>query len=403
MVAGFMLHAATLRRVPVDQMLMEVLGSGTTAVPTEASEPRPGDFAKSLKRWLKEAPALGLSTGGPTGEAMVFLQASRQGSSVLDRVGVETRSGMQSEWESLAGAASNDALPRAVQRGAALLLAEGAGRQGETWGAGAAAACIDLAREGRLRLFGRPEPLNPGPPERAELRWRIDGHAAVLDVLLPPTTTHLVDAEPGLYVTEGGEIGLLEGVPVRVLAWAQQAPPVPAAEEASFRAKLADAGDFAKHLPILASFGTERASATRATPMIALKGQGSTARIELAFDYGGMQITEPGPVGDVRKFVDGRWVVATRDTALEKVCVARLKDAGLRQADFRRWTFTIPALFAQATTQQWLALQKGLVRDVEFEDWIVTIDEDFGFRPDVLARKGSAEAEQRVNRKTKAA
>lgn len=403
MVAGFMLHAAKLRGVPVDQMLMEVLGSGATATTAEQSQSRSPDFAKALVQWLKIAPDLGSPKEGPTVEAMLFLEASHQGSNVLDRVGVETRSGTQSDWQSLSSAAVNDTLPRAVQRGAALLLAEGAGRQGERWGAGAAAACIDLARQGRLRLFGSSECLKPGPPERAEVRWRIDGESAVLDVQLPPGTTHLVDAEPGLYVTESGEIGLLEGIPVRVLAWAQAAPPVPAEAEHSFRAKLAARGELAAYLPTLVGFATERASATRATPAVALKGQGSTARIELAFDYGGIQITEPGPAGEVRKFVGGRWVVATRDTALEDSCVERLKKAGLRQGDFRRWTFNIPALFAQTTAQQWLALQRGLIRDLEFEDWIVTIDEDFGFRPDVQARLGSAEAEQRVNRKKRAA
>jgi len=405
MVAGFLLHTAQLRQVPVDIVLSEIIGSGTTdAVPADGRPDDDQPFRTALSQWLKAAPAVDQGkTQRRAAEAMMFLEASRPGAFVLDRVGIETLDGTNRNFEALAAAAGNSELPSSVQRGAALLLAEGAGRWGETWGPQAAEACMNLAGTGHLRMFGSTTPLRPTAPFAAALQWRVEGTTAYLDVVLPGGTVHVVDANPGLYVTEAGEIGILEGMPARVVDWARKAPAVPVRALASFRSALAKNSDAAAYVPEPPEPQVELAPAERAVPILALKGQGSTARVELSFDYGGgLEVSEPGRAGEVRKLVAGKWMVARRDTKLEKACVERLTNAGLKQSDFRRWWFQMPALFAHVTAHDWLRLQRGLIRDLQFEDWIVRIDEDFGFRPDVMARKGSAEAEQRFNRKGRA-
>jgi hypothetical protein len=405
MVAGFLLHTAQQRQIPVDVVLSEIIGSGTSdALLAEGRQDDDQPFRTALNQWLKAAPSVDQEKKeGAAAEAMVFLEASRPKAFVLDRVGIETRDGTKRNFEALAAAAGNGGLPFSVQRGAALLLAEGAGRSGETWGPQAANACLDLARAGHLRMFGSTTPLRPAEPFAARLQWRVEGMTAFLDVVLPEGTAHVVDAKPGLYVTEEGDIGILEGIPPRVVDWGRKAPAVPVGALASFRAALAKNADAAAYIPEPPEPQVERAPGERAVPIVSLRGQGSTARVELSFDYGGgMEVTEPGRSGEVRKLVAGKWMVARRDTDLEKACVTRLTNGGLKQSDFRRWCFQIPALFAHVTAHEWQVLQRGLIRDLEFEDWIVRIDEDFGFRPDVVARKGSAEAEQRFNRKGRA-
>ena len=49
---------------------------------------------------------------------------------------------------------------------------------------------------------------------------------------------------------------------------------------------------------------------------------------------------------------------------------------------------------------QWIRLQRGLLNDVQFDDnWRVVIEDDFGYKPDVVAKKETADTSRRFNRK----
>jgi hypothetical protein len=178
-----------------------------------------------------------------------------------------------------------------------------------------------------------------------------------------------------------------------------KAPAIPTAiDDEAVEAAVAGFPAAANILPSVPHYPAVTVASDAMVAELRLTGQGSTARAELSFRYDAIHITEPELPVEVKRFVKDRWLVVKRNIAAEIRCAERLTKGGLRQVEPMNWTWIVQSLFAHISTGPWLKLQRGLFRDLEFEGWNYVIDEDFGFRPDVIASKESAETERRVNR-----
>lgn len=402
-VAGYLLASADARHMRADDVLVELIGLGTDDAPREvpAADAEPGTLTPDTRKWLAAFPSVAAADCGTAHATLAFvLESSVLNGAVLDQVSAFVVEAGRRRRVPLVELAADPALDRRIQRASAQLLAAGAARPGEVWGPQAVQALLDLAEDGRLRVSGDDGDLCAGVPDDAHVYWERDGELCRVIVGTRHEVRRVIDVDPTLYVDAHRRIGILHGVSARAWAWLRRAPVVPVAATAAFQAAVAARPEIATVLPPMPMLEVAEVPAGEFEPQILLSGQVSTARAVLSFRYGKVHVTEPGLPTDVRQFVDGGWLLAHRDHDAEDACLQRLVNAGLQSEEGAKWRLFLPPQFAESTKHQWMRLQRGLLNDVQFDDnWRVVIEDDFGYKPDVVAKKETADTSRRFNRK----
>lgn len=401
-VAGYLLASADARHMRADDVLVELIGLGTDDAPgdvTAAAEP--GTLTPDTRKWLAAFPPVAAAGHGTAHATLAFvLESSVLNGPVLDQVSAFVVEDGRRRRVPLVELAADPALDRPIQRSCALLLAAGAARPGEVWGPQAVPALLDLAQDGRLRVAGDDGDLSVGAPDDARVYWERDGEMCRVIVGTRHEVRRVVDADPALYVDAHRRIGVFRGVSARAWAWLRRAPVVPVAATDAFQAAVAARPEIATVLPPMPMLEVAEVPAGEFEPQVLLTGQVSTARAVLSFRYGKVHVTEPGLPIDFRQFVDGGWLLAHRDHDAEDACLQRLVNAGLQSEEGAKWRLFLPPQFAESTKHQWMRLQRGLLNDVQFDDnWRVVIEDDFGYKPDIVAKKETADTGRRFNRK----
>jgi hypothetical protein len=405
-VAGYLLGSANARHARADELLLELIGAATEptakeVAPVVQARAEGAALTPETRKWIAEFPHATESDRGVASETLTFaLDATEPDALVLDTVGAFV---VKDGWRRripLAELAASEHFERSLQHACALLLAAGISRPGQPWGEEAAAALLELAAAGRLRVLGDDSALSPAEPDEASVDWERSGDCFRIGIGTSHEIWRVVDSTPPLYVDTDRRIGVLHGLSARAWAWFRRAPLIPVAAADAFQAAIAAEPGIASLLPPVPVFAVEEVEPGHFQPQLLLTGQGSTARAVLSFYYGPVHVTEPGAPTAFRQFIEGRWVVAQRDRDRENACVKRLLDGGMRQEDGITWRFFLEAHFAESTRGGWLRLQSGLFDDLDFEEnWRVVIDSDFGFRRSVIEERDSAVATRKLNRR----